>query len=373
MRIGIDARFWNETGVGRYIQNLVANIIILDKSNDYVLFVRSQDLAKVQLFTKNSNFTCIPVDIPWHSLKEQTQFTSIIKEQKVDLMHFPYFSVPISFNAPFIITIHDLILHHFPTGEASTLFLPLYYAKWLGYKLVIASAARRALHVLTVSNATKDEIIDHLGIKNEKISVIYEGVDSQLSSVSLKSQTTKPEKYFLHVGNVYPHKDPKVLVDAFSKLNDEAVSLIFVGKQDHFMKKLEEYVRKKHLKNILFKGFVPDVELANMYRNALATVVSSKMEGFGLPAVEAMINTCLVVSSDIPSLREVTKGNALFFKQGDVEGLSQLLLTLAKDEQNKYASQKIDAEKIAKEYSWERMAKETIAQYEGCNRIRQDK
>lgn len=372
MKIGIDARFWNETGVGRYIQNLVANIIIFDKANEYILFVRSQDLEKVQLFTKDSRFRCVTADIPWHSLKEQTQLTSIIKEQRVDLMHFPYFSVPITYRGPFIITIHDLILHHYPTGEASTLFFPLYYAKWFGYKAVIASAARRAVHVLTVSNATKSEIIDHLGIKSEKISVIYEGIDHKLKS-SHSAQAKKGERYFLHVGNVYPHKDPKVLVDAFSKLRDENVSLLFVGKMDHFMEKLERYVLDRGIKNIEFRGFVKDTELARLYGGALATIVSSKMEGFGLPAVEAMINNCLVISSDIPSLREVTKGKALFFKPGDVEDLSQLLLTLAKDEQNKYASQKIDAEKVAREYSWEKMAKETIAQYEGCNRIRQNK
>lgn len=369
MKIGIDARFWNETGVGRYIRNLV---IFLDKSgtsHSFVLFVKPEDKGVIQSLVDRKKFSLVSIDIRWHSLREQLEFGKVIEKERLDLMHFTYFSVPIFYSKPFILTIHDLILHHFPTGQASTLPLPLYYLKWLGYKQIIRVGAQKAKHIIAVSNATKSEIVDHLNVPENKISVIYEGIDSAIATRSLQPVIRKSERYFLHVGNVYPHKDPKVLVEAFTKREDKNIGLYFVGKKDHFMNDLESYVKNKQIENINFKGFVSDKELAMFYQNALATVVCSKMEGFGLPALEAMANSCPVIASDIPSLREVTGHQAYFFQPGDVDGLTDLLDTLAKTDKNKYASQKNEALKIAHLYSWERMVKETIISYERCNRL----
>jgi len=82
-----------------------------------------------------------------------------LEKEELDLVHFPYFSVPIYYRRPFVITIHDLIIHHYPTGKASTLPSPIYYAKLLGYKYVIKKAAQKAQKVITVSEATKEEIV----------------------------------------------------------------------------------------------------------------------------------------------------------------------------------------------------------------------
>lgn len=369
MTIGIDARFWKETGVGRYIKNLVIFLDKSDTSHSFVLFIRPEDQAEIESQVDGERFSFVPTSIRWHSLGEQLNFGKVIKKEGLDLMHFTYFSVPIFYSDPFILTIHDLILHHFPTGQASTLPLPLYYLKWLSYKQIIQSGARRARHIIAVSQATKAEIVDHLSVPGDKVSVIYEGVDSAMQARSPQPAAHNESSYFLHVGNVYPHKDPRVLVDAFSKREDRKTSLYFVGKKDHFMNDLEAYVKRSKIEGVVFKGFVPDKELAMYYQNALATVVCSKMEGFGLPALEAMANLCPVIASDIPSLREVTAGQAHFFQQGNMDELTDLLNTLAKTDKNKYASRKNEALKIAHSYSWERMAKETIKRYERCNRL----
>ncbi|MCL4352863.1 glycosyltransferase, partial [Patescibacteria group bacterium] len=191
MKIGIDCRLWGESGVGRYTRNLVKELQLIDRINDYVLFVLSKDEEnlksqisnlKNKLKIKNLKLKIVKADIKWHALEEQMRLPQILNRENLDLMHFTYFSVPIFYSKPFIVTIHDLIIDHFPTGEASTLFPPLYVLKRMGYKLVISLASKRSKKIITVSNATKQEIIDHLGTDRNKIEVIYEGVDSLVQS-----------------------------------------------------------------------------------------------------------------------------------------------------------------------------------------------
>src|SRR4051812_22356097 len=120
MKIGIDARLWNETGVGRYIRNLVKELQLIDKKNEYILFVRKADFDKVSSQIVNSKFLVKVADIRWHTIEEQIKLPRILNNENLDLMHFPYFSVPIRYKKTFVITIHDLILNHFSTGKAST-------------------------------------------------------------------------------------------------------------------------------------------------------------------------------------------------------------------------------------------------------------
>src|SRR3989344_5788362 len=203
MKIGIDARLIRETGVGRYISNLIENLLEIDKRNNYVLFVKNEDFDQVKLKIKNLKLKIVRVNIPWHSIKEQIQFTEILNKENLDLVHFPYFSVPISYNRPFIVTIHDLIIHHFPTGKASTHPSFIYMLKILGYKYVISKACKKAKKIIAVSKSTKEEIIDHLKIKSDKIVVTYEGVDDGIQNSEFKIQNKSHDtQYFLFVGNV---------------------------------------------------------------------------------------------------------------------------------------------------------------------------
>jgi len=326
MRIGIDCRFWNETGVGRYIRNLVEQLQVIDKTNEYVLFVRSRDYARIknqELRIKDYRWKVVKADIRWHSVEEQFRFPQILNRENLDLMHFPYFSVPLLYTKPFVITIHDLIINHFPTGQATTLPLPFYKLKYLGYQFVLQQAARRAKKILTVSNATKKEIIEHLNVPEKKIVVSYEGVDKRVLSNKNQKSSLK-ETYFLYVGNAYPHKNLEFLLNGFKIFTDQQknVRLVLVGKDDFFYKRLKEKVVAMGLSNsVIFLQNVEDDELGNLYHHATAVVLPSLMEGFGLPAVEAMGAGSLVVASDIPAFREVCKDVALYFGSAKVNEL----------------------------------------------------
>jgi len=408
MRIGIDARLWNESGVGRYVRNLVKHLQILDQKNEYVLFVgrRAHDEGKWKM--EDRKWKMVSVDIRWHTLEEQLRFPAILSRENLDLVHFPYFSVPVFYNKPFVVTIHDLILHHFPTGLASTLPFYLYKLKLFGYKFVIKKAAQNAKKIITVSNATKNEIIDHLRVEPSKVEVTYEGIDDKItnpkSQIPNKFQISnfkfQIKNYFLYVGNAYPHKNLDRLLQALNILVSQYpnISLILVGKEDYFYKRLKEKVKKMGLeKYVIFLGEVNDQELGNLYKNAKALVMPSLMEGFGLPGLEAMANKCLVLASDIPSLREVYGNAAIYFDPYNPKDIAEKMREACFNDLNHFNShcalsfprkresrfpirsgmtkmrnmnhfnkQIGDGLERTKMFSWEKMAKETLKIYENC-------
>ncbi len=363
MKIGIDARLISQTGVGRYIRNLIRNLQEVDSKNDYVLFVRSEDVKELKI--KNLKFKIVESNIKWHSIEEQIKFPKILNKENLDLVHFPYFSVPIFYNRPFVVTIHDLIQLHFSTGRASTLPFPFYRIKHFGYKYVISKAAQEAKKIIAVSNSTKDEIVDHLKISRDKIEVVYEGIDSQITKSKINGKWKMVNgKYLLYVGNVYPHKNAETLVEAFKKLHKENLGLIFVGKEDFFYKSLKQKIKSN--KNIQFLDYVSDGELAWLYQNAIATVCPAFMEGFGLPALEAMANNCLVIASDIPSLREVCENNAIYFNPKNPDELSEKMQDVLKNKE-KYKELIEKGFKRSQEFSWRKMSEQTLKIYENIN------
>lgn len=362
MRIGIDARLINQTGVGRYITNLIAQLQILDSKNEYTIFIQEEASDQIKFKISNLKFQIKPINIKWHSLDEQIKFPNILNKENLDLMHFPYFSVPIFYNKPFVVTIHDLIIHHFPTGKASTLSSPIYWSKVAAYKHVISKAARKAKKIIAVSNSTRDEIVDHFKIDPKKIEVTYEAVDDKTIVKGEKPESMKFEKYFLFVGNVYPHKNAETLIVAYENLElKTSVGLIFVGKEDYFYKRLK--AKAKNIKNIQFMDYILDEELAWLYRNAIATICPALMEGFGLPALEAMANKCLVIASDIPALREVCKDSAVYF---DTKNSNELLGRMKEvlNNKEKYMDLIESGFKRSREFSWHKMAEQTLRIYE---------
>lgn len=384
MRIGIDARLWNETGVGRYIRNLVSSLQKIDTKNQYILFVTPEmygnkafDFAQA----KNSNWKVVASDIRWHSVEEQLLFYKALENEYLDLVHFPYFSIPILYNRPYVFTIHDLIINHFPTGKASTLPTPVYYMKRLAYQYILKQAAKKARKIIAVSEATKKEIVDHLPVPAEKVIVTYEGVDDTLLPIKDRSKKSAlPEsigtsKYFLYVGNAYPHKNVEKLIDAyvFFLEKNRDIKLVLVGKKNYFYSRLEQKVSKLNLQlNIVFTGSANDQTLVTLYSNAEALIFPSLMEGFGLPGLEAMKHNCLVLASDIPVFKEVYKDAVVYFDPLDIQGLSDTMQKVITDTK-KYGKFREKGKELVTTYSWDKMAKETLAVYEDSINLRQSK
>ncbi|MFC1646853.1 glycosyltransferase family 4 protein [Patescibacteria group bacterium] len=363
MRIGIDARLINQTGVGRYIRNLISNLARIDSENQYIVFVLPD--SKNDIVLPNENWEKHIVDIKWHSLKEQLMLPFIFSTCKLDLLHVPYFNVPVFYPGKFVITVHDLTILHFNTGKATTLPKFIYQLKRLAYKFVLYASLKRASYIFAVSQNTKKEVCDHYKIESEKIIVTYEGFDKNLYSqkVDVKNPLVN-QPYLLYVGNAYPHKNLENLVEAISlltkKYSFKKITLVMVGKSDYFYKQLQNKISDTILdKKVHFFGEASDSQLQNLYYNAQALVFPSFMEGFGLPVLEANYLGCAVICSDIPVFREILGDNGIYFDPHKPEDIAATIgkFLAAK---NKYRFQKkVDYGK----FSWEKMARDVYKSY----------
>jgi glycosyltransferase involved in cell wall biosynthesis len=368
MRIGIDGRLWRETGVGRYIRNLVKYLQLIDKKNEYVLFVKEHDIGEVTQHIAHANWRIVSANAHWHTFKEQINFPKILNREQLDLMHFPYFSLPILYKRPFVITIHDLIIHHFSTGKASTLPLPFYMMKRVAYKSILQQGIKHSQKIIVPLHATKDDLQKTLTVPAEKIAVTYEGIDENIAPDKERTKTSFETngKYFLYVGNAYPHKNLQTLINAFllfkQKNSNEVVRLLLVGKQDYFYAQLEQQL--KDLPDVHIFQNIPDSILHELYQNAVAVVAPSFMEGFGLVPLEALAMNCIVIASRIPSHEEVCGNAAVYFDPNRMEDLFFAL-------ENVYRMSDVSKRKIQQEgrerlqyFSWKTMARETAAIYE---------
>lgn len=369
MRIGIDGRLWNQTGIGRYIKNLCINLQKIDHKNEYVLFILSEDKNDVEKCIKNKNWKIITANFRWHSIMEQLNFPRLINKENLDIMHFTYQqAVPIRYKKPYIFTIHDLIKHHFITGKSSTDPIWLYGFKMLAYKTLINLASKNAKKIIAVSKSTQDEIFDHLIVNKGKVEVVYEAADDFKLEKGEKPETNN---YFLYVGNVYAHKNVDKLIKAFKIVSENNnIKLVFIGNNDYFYKRLKkDYSKLIELGKVKVVENISDKELSSYYSNAVCLIRPSLMEGFSLPPLEAMNCECLVLASDIPVHREIFGNNIIYFNPNDpvdLEKQMNYVLNLSKPEKEKRVR---EGKLLAKKYSWEKTAKETLRIYESSSRL----
>lgn len=331
MRIGIDARMYGpkQAGLGRYIQQLILHLEEIDTKDEYVIFLCKDNWDEFK--TSKSNFKKVLANIPWYSLNEQLFLKKIILKEKVDLMHFPHWNVPIFYNQPFVVTIHDLIMYFYPRPGASTHNRLWYWFKDKVHRQVIKHAVKKSKRIIAVSNFTKQDIHKALKIPLEKITVIYqcpffsEIYDSNNGNQILeKFKINKP--YVLYVGNAYPHKNLEGLLEAwkiFQEKYGDGFQLVLCGKKNYFYKRLITYFSA--IKSVVFTDFVSDEELAKLYQNASLYVFPSLYEGFGLPPFEAIKHNVPVVSSNASCLPEILGEGAMYFDPNNFEQMSEII------------------------------------------------
>ncbi|MFZ4631598.1 MAG: glycosyltransferase family 4 protein [Patescibacteria group bacterium] len=394
MRIGIDARFYGPVGkgLGRYTQEIVDNIIKISSSNNksdkgvdfsFVIFLSPENFDEFICETENVKKVCLKVS--WYSWQEQLLMPYYIWRENLGLIHYPHFNVPILTPCKFVVTIHDLILTHFPTLRATTLAPFLYYLKNFAYRLVISFAIKRSRKIITVSEFTKKDLIDQFGVKADKIEVTYEGVanlakgsDSlfvaKLDNKETLKQYNISNNFLLYVGNAYPHKNLDFLLRVFSKLIIERpdLRLVLVGKEDYFYDKVHELAGNLGLwkkddinSSVIFPGYVPDTQLEILYQEAKVYIFPSLYEGFGLPPLEAMARSCPVISSDRASLPEILGSAALYFNPEKEEDLLKKIIKVLEEKELRDEMIFHGLEQV-KKYNWWQCANETLAIYYRC-------
>jgi len=371
MRIGIDARMYGpqQAGLGRYVQKLLENLTEIDSENEYVVFLKKDNFDLFE--TKNSKFKKVLADIHWYGKDEQLLFPKIIKKEKVDLMHFPHWNVPLFYRAPFVVTIHDLILVHYPNRRASTLNPILYFLKYIFFRIILWYAIFESKKIITISEFSKKDLVKTLKVKPHKIVVTYEApLEEQVGGVENvleKYNITKP--FVMYVGNAFPHKNLEMLVKSwqfFIEKYSKNYQLVLVGKENYFYKRLKKEVKNYNDKNlseaIKIIGFVPDNLLVGLYKKAELYVFPSLYEGFGVPPLEAMQYGVPVVSSNKSCMPEILEDGANYF---DPEKYQEIAKVIYKNLINQTERKKLkeNSKIILKKYSWKKMAKETLKVY----------
>lgn len=368
-KIIIDARLYGleHAGPGRYVLNFVNNLSKIDDKNRYYLLLRKKYYDSLKL---PSNFVKVLADYQHYTFAEQIHLPLLLYRIKPDLVHFLMFNNPILYFGKFVVTIHDLTMHKFKGGEASTRNLLIRNIWRLGYYLTFAKAVYFAQKILVPSKSVKEEVISYYKLNANKISVTHEGIDSAINlkkKVDVARKYDLKHKYFIYSGSAYPHKNLKIAIGAIAELNkstNEIIQLVLVSSRSIFTDRVMNWVKKiKADKFVKHLGFVSDSDLANLYKNSLAYVYPTLSEGFGLPGLEAMSVGALVICSDIPVLREIYSNNAIYFDPSSINSLvgsMQKIIGMNLIKKNKLLKK---SETFINRYSWEKMTSQTLEIY----------
>ncbi len=364
MRIAIDARKLHDFGIGTYVQNLLRQLARLDAETEYVLFCSRDD--RDLLSTLGPNFRPIVEPASPYSLLEQVSLPARIVRERVDLYHSPHYVLPPLVPVPSVVTIHDCIHLMFPQYLPNRL-APFYARTFMWW------AAHRSSRVLTVSEASKRDILRYFDVPEDKVTVIHNAIDDRFKQLPpdedvhrVRERFQLHDPFVLYAGNVKPHKNLERLIEAFHLLHTDGfpdLKLLIIGNDISKYATIRRAVHSWNLhKYVRFLGFVPDQTLAILYRLASVFVFPSLYEGFGLPPLEAMASGTPVVTSNLSSLPEVVGSCAVLVDPYDAksiaDGIRRVLTdpTLARDLHERGPQR-------AGQFSWEEAARRTLAIY----------
>ncbi len=372
-RIGIDCRFWGikHAGLGRYTRELTLAILRIKSNFKFTLFFQTGEYQQDKKLLADCHI--IELNIPHYSLKEQIQLWWHIDKEQLDFIHYPHFNLPVMSKTAFIVTIHDLIKHYFRGRMVTTKNQLVYWTKYGGYRFVVSYAVKNAKKIIAPSEFTKNQLLDYYPKVKGKISVIYEGVARPYGEnhnfqdkAKIFEQYQLDRPYFIYTGSAYPSKDIPTLLKAFRQINSENKYLLLLScARNHFRQKLQITVNDYDLNNsVLLPGSITDQDLARLYQHAVAFVIPSLMEGFGLPGLEAIASSCPVISSRAGSLPEIYGQAAVYFKPGDDQELArkmQFILNLKKAERDILLNK---GKKHSQKFTWDKAAVQTLAVYQ---------
>ncbi len=374
LKIVIDGRMINESGIGRYIRNLLIQLQGIDKTNEYFI-LHLKDNYDTLVY--HNNFHKILADFRWYGVAEQIKLLRLLKEFKPDLVHFPHFNVPLLYDGKFIVTIHDLIHQHFSMQRSTAHGPVIYKLKQLGYRKVFNAAVKKANKILVPSNFVKNQLMDDWYVDSGKVAVTREAVDDKILTIVNKMNKKESldligkfgirKPYIFYVGNAHPHKNVERLIRMFREVGGvrekyPGLSLVLSGNDHYFWQRLK---KEYHDKGIVYTGFISDEELVGLYKNAQAFVMPSLEEGFGIPILEAMACGCPVVSSNAGSLPEVGGDAAIYFDpENQEEMVKKAEMVLGSDRLKKELIGK--GLKKYKQFSWKKLAEETLEVYNQC-------
>ena len=333
MRVAIDVRKLHDFGIGTYVRNLVHQLARIDRETDYVLLCRTRDAGLAA--SLGENFRTVTQRAPNYSIREQLMVPLSLARAGASLFHAPHYVLPPLTPCRAIVTIHDCIHLRFPQ------YLPNRLA-YVYARAQLWSATRRARRVLTVSQASKQDIVRFFDVPESKVTVIPNAIDERFRQpppdedlVRVRERYQLPDRFILYAGNVKPHKNLARLIDAFAAVRRRGfddVGLLLSGSEVSQHATLRRAVHRYNLhKHVRFLGYQTTRTLAALYRLADLFVFPSLYEGFGLSPLEAIASGTPVVASNVSSLPEVLGDAAVLVDPLDASAIADGITRVLED------------------------------------------
>lgn len=372
MRVAIDysSAVFQGAGVGRYTRSLVAALTAqLDSTDRLLLWYASRNRQGLDRSTFRQpelvEVTRIPLPARFATLAWQRFQFPVNLERftgPIDVSHEPDFVAPPS-KAPSIITIHDL----------SYLITPEFaYPKLVSYlNKAVPRTLNRASHIVTPSETTRRDVIQHYGVDDSRVTAVLNGVDvwfQPQSDAAITQATARfglDAPYFLIVGTIEPRKNHLTLLRAFERLRlrHPEASLAILGSPGWLAEPIMAQIEATASRHpVRYLRYVDDSWLPALYAGSVALVYPSWYEGFGLPAVEAMASGTAVITSDRGALPEVVGTATIVTPPDDEAAICAAMESLLESPVRR--AQLIQAGLAwARQFSWERAARDLLAIY----------
>jgi len=378
MHIGINAQLlsfsqnYRNSGVSHYIRDLLKELAQQPGTHEYTVFVNGPEIVE-KLSAQHPQLTYVAAAwsesqpaarIAW----EQLTLPSLIRQKHIDVLHSPVNVLPawLPRDCAGVVTLHDLAFLRFPNI--------LTRSKRLYHRMFTVRSIRRASMVIAVSNSTKQDAIELVGVPGERVQTVYTCIDTRFSIVpgaeelqSFREKQGLTGGYLLYLGTLEPRKNITTLVEAYAQLRKTyAISekLVLAGGKGWLYDAIFERVQQLGLASeVLFAGYVADAEQALWYRAASAFVYPSLYEGFGIPVVEAIACGVPVVTSNVSSLPEAGADIALCIDPYNVEAMAAAMYQALTDQTFRQKCSTM-APVVTQRFSAQRMVKQTIQVYE---------
>ena len=378
LRIGVDATGWaNERGYGRYAREIVGAMARAAR-HELVCFLDERSAASFTLQSSNVRRVVVAQRVAptlaasagnRRSPADMLRLTRAVRRERVDVFYSPsvYGYFPLPPGLPAVVTIHDAIAERFPE-----LTLPS-RADRLAWRTKVKLALWQAKLVLTVSSYAAREVMTHLGVKVDRLRVTLEGVADvyrpsenagEIADAAARAGIPAGARWFMYVGGFGPHKHVPSIVRAHARAirgRPDSPMLVLAGPQGagfhEDIEAINAAIREcGTAKLVKWAGYLPDEDLRHLHSGAVALVLISASEGFGLPAVEAARCGTPVIATTESPLREILPGGGIFVAPGDEVATASAMERLLNDEPGRREMGARALEK-AGALSWDRSAR----------------
>jgi glycosyltransferase involved in cell wall biosynthesis len=382
MRIVLNGWFTNQphTGSGQYTLQLLRQLPRVAPQHEYALVVPHKNSFEIIDVTAVTDFQLLISNIksPTSNFRkllfEQSIMPRAARAYEADVLHVPYWAPPLRSSVPIVVTIHDII----------PLILPQYRGGALvrAYTELVSAAARGATLILTDSDASQGDIIEHLRLSADRVRTIYLAADPEftdhldpIDTMALRKNYELPDEYVLYLGGFDARKNVETLLQVYTWVQDvlgENYPLVIAGglpdRHDGFFQDPRLIAKQIEVENVVrCIGRVAEEDKVALYQQARAFLYPTLYEGFGLPALEALACGVPVVGSNASSVPEIVGDAGILVDPKDARAMAGALIAVCtEDALHDELSER--ALKQAANFSWEKCARETAQAYESVMR-----